>query len=306
MSDYLAAFQKSAIEKLFQYKQNKKAQPPEHKIPACTMPQSGQRPYQKHVNHHTEASLAVAPERNIDILPEKPAKRHMPVSPKLRDRFDHIRAVKVFRQVKAHHPAKPDRHQRVSPKIKINLKGVSKSSHPGNRRGKICIANPLHLIPENRNFICQQHLCAQPKAKDFQPMFDLLQCDFAPCQFRRYFLILHDRPCDQLRKHAHIRRKFQKRSRMLHFAAVNITNIRHDLKSIKTDSKRQRQSQQRQRLLMQDQIHILREKIKVFKQKQHSKIQQHGKDKYRFTVSCTALPGKMHTNQKVCKNRKQH
>ena len=74
--------------------------------------------------------LLVAAERNIYIIAEKAAKRHVPPTPELRHRFGNIRIVEVFREAKAENFAESDRHIAVAGKIEIQLDNVHKAAKP--------------------------------------------------------------------------------------------------------------------------------------------------------------------------------
>ena len=54
---------------------------PEHEVPACSMPESGQCPYDEDISDMSERRNTVSTEWNVDIIPEPASKRDVPSSP---------------------------------------------------------------------------------------------------------------------------------------------------------------------------------------------------------------------------------
>ena len=54
-------------------KENKEEKSPENKVPACTVPETRQKPYNKKVSVGFEFTLSVAAKGNVNIISEKRA-----------------------------------------------------------------------------------------------------------------------------------------------------------------------------------------------------------------------------------------
>ena len=57
----------------------------------------------------------------------------MPSAPELRNAPGAVGVVEILLELKTEHFPKAHRHIRISAEIKINLKGISRHSHPGRK-----------------------------------------------------------------------------------------------------------------------------------------------------------------------------
>ena len=104
---------------------------PEHEGPSRTVPQ----PTEEHGHHQVEIpallALPVAAQRDVEVVPEEAAERHVPPAPEIGDALRFIRGVEVEREPDAEEAPQADRHVRVAREIEVYLHAVSQSRRPG-------------------------------------------------------------------------------------------------------------------------------------------------------------------------------
>lgn len=107
---------------------------PDDEIPARAMPESGQQPDQQQVG---QGPLPPAPQRNVHIIAQKSADRHVPSGPKLRRRTRDVGIVEIFPQGKAEHGRKSDRHVRITREVEVDLQPEQDGPQPGSQHRQV-------------------------------------------------------------------------------------------------------------------------------------------------------------------------
>ncbi len=92
----LPFFQIFEQEQLFNGQQNKVVQAPADKVPVCTVPDAGEQLHHEQVEDLPLQALAVAAQRDIDVLAEPAGKGHVPAPPELGDGAGNIGEVEVL------------------------------------------------------------------------------------------------------------------------------------------------------------------------------------------------------------------
>lgn len=86
-------------------------QTPDDKIPAGTVPYTGQKPDNKQIENKPGFGFYTGTAQGeVDIVPEPLAKGHMPSTPELGNRCGYVGVIKVFQEMKSEHFAKTDGH----------------------------------------------------------------------------------------------------------------------------------------------------------------------------------------------------
>ena len=101
------------------------------------MPDAGEQLHHEQVEDLPLQALAVAAQRDIDILAEPAGKGHVPAPPELSDGAGDIGEVEVLGEIEAQHLAHTDGHHGVTGKIKVELERIGDDTQPDQRRGRI-------------------------------------------------------------------------------------------------------------------------------------------------------------------------
>ena len=99
------------------------------------MPKARQHPDDEYVEKPAGFGYTVAAERNIHIIPEPRAKRHMPAAPKFRNAPRNVRVIEVFEEIKAEDFAESDRHIAVTREVEINVQRKRNRVKPKEKNG---------------------------------------------------------------------------------------------------------------------------------------------------------------------------
>ena len=147
------------------------------------MPDAGEQLHHEQVEDLPLQALAVAAQRDIDILAEPAGKGHVPAPPELGDGTGDIGEVEVLGEIKAQHLAHADGHQGVTGKIKVELERIGDDTQPDQRRGRIgkahkgggrTVGNADDVCPERADGIRQQDLFCQTEGEQGHAFLDLL------------------------------------------------------------------------------------------------------------------------------------
>ena len=93
------------------------------------MPQATDKHREEVVEIHSELTMTVAAQRNIEVVAQPLRERYVPAVPKLGDILRLIGKVEVLRQRKAHDKGDTDSHVRVAREVAIYLHRVAEHSH---------------------------------------------------------------------------------------------------------------------------------------------------------------------------------
>ena len=209
------------------------------------MPEAGSHPDDEDVENVPDAGAAAAAERDIEIIPEPCAERHVPAPPELRDALCDIRIAEVFREREAEDAAQPDGHIAVAGEIEIDLEREGDRVQPGIERR--LLGRSLIGGDELRKDVRNEHLLPETdrearsaRGRGFERVCPLLQLG-------RDIAVAHDWARDELREHGNIGGKIDKIMLRRHIAAVYVDLIAGDLKRIEADADRQGDLQKRER-----------------------------------------------------------
>ena len=204
MPDDLTFIQKPEQKQLFHQHQRQQRTAPDKEIQLRAVPQRRQAPHHDQVQKRPRLSFPVTPQGDIYILPEPAAQCDMPPPPEFRNRFGHIREMKILRDGKAQHFADAYGHHGITREIKIQLQRVAKRPHPRQRCGNAVKADGLDVVPQKADPVCHQHLRSQSQDQHAQALFQPLRRQLPFPQRLPDFPVIHDGAGGQLRKHGQI------------------------------------------------------------------------------------------------------
>ena len=112
---------------------------PDHKGPGRTVPEPAEQHGDRQIDITQQRAVAVAAERNVEIVAQELRQRHVPAPPEIDDRGRLVGRVEIQRQEDAEHQRYPDRHVGIAGEIEIELERIGQRADPGlieGRRGR--------------------------------------------------------------------------------------------------------------------------------------------------------------------------
>src|SRR5512133_2422201 len=86
---------------------------PEQEGPSCPVPQAADQKGSYQVLIGAQVSLPVAPERDVDVIPQEPAERHVQAPPEIGDVQGSVGRVEIDRKLDIEQERGTERHVRV-------------------------------------------------------------------------------------------------------------------------------------------------------------------------------------------------
>ncbi len=239
-------------------------QAPKYKGPSRTMPDTAEKKGNHKIGISAKRASPVSSQRNIDIVPQKTRECHMPPSPKILNIQSLIGGVEVERELDIKQQCCTDRHICITRKIKVKLKSVAQRGCPCFKKIEYRCRVKTGSSPLGKT-VCDHHFLEQSKRKDKETGSDMpIIFDGIPfrSKLRHHLSVMHDRPCDKLRKESDKKGIVQKIV-LFRLPPIGIHQISDLLKRKKGDRQRKRQMKQGNRCAKKE-IKILNQKIRIF------------------------------------------
>ena len=104
---------------------------PQHEHPACAVPESAQYEGCHEVQVDPRRGATIAAERDIEVIAQVAAERHMPPAPEILDVQRLVGRIEIDRQPDVEQERSPDRHVTIAAEIEIELERVGEAGRPG-------------------------------------------------------------------------------------------------------------------------------------------------------------------------------
>ena len=195
--------------------------------------------------------MAIATERDIKVVTQKPRQRHVPATPEFDDICRFIGRVEVERQLDAEQTRQTDRHVGIAGEIKIELKGIGQRTTPSGkeRQAFARLRRGKHRAAIGRDTVSQHYLLEQTERENSQPddkIFDLGRVILRLCKLRHHFLVMQHGPRNQMRKVGD-KQKVVDKVCFFGDTAMDIHQVGNLRKREKRNAERQNDIQQRRR-----------------------------------------------------------
>ena len=274
--------------KLFDQQANGKEEPPENKVPRSTVPEARQHPDDENIEKPSPSGNAVTAERNIYVITEPRAQRHMPSAPEFGDASRNEGIIEIFEKIKAEDLTQTDRHIAVSRKVEVDLERKRDRVKPEKQNGFFIRCRKIGA--KRRKRIRNQNLLTEAENETANALRRLIKAVRSFAQLSVDIRVADDRTRDQLGKKRNVGSQIDRILLRAHVASVDVHRIAEDLEGIEADPDRERDLQQgygkpRHR------VPIRNEKVGVFEIDQKSKRRSHGQkqQKLRGARSAEAL-----------------
>ena len=222
-------------------------------------------------------SRPVAPQGDVDVVPEPGGQGDMPAPPEVRDGNRQIGAVEVLQKVEAEHTTHADGHVAVPGEVEVNLQGVGQGPQPGHGGGgrvgvEGAVGHQGHGVGQDA-LLPKAHDQAGHAVAEVRPGGD------AVVNLQGHGLIADDRPGDELGEEGHVQPHIQHAALGGGFAPVDVDDVAHGLEGVEGDADGQGQLYRRHRQAHEPQI--LAHKAQIFKDEQTGQVERHRPDERR-------------------------
>ena len=148
-------------------------QTPDHERPARAVPQPADEHAQHHIDLGARPAVAVAAQRDVDVVADKARQRHMPTGPEVLHIERQVGLAKVDWQGVAQQQGQTGHNEGVAAEIQKNLQAVTQHGRRHRPAGKLL--GPLedrvhHVLGQPRS---QHHFLKQPQTDPVQRAADL-------------------------------------------------------------------------------------------------------------------------------------
>jgi len=254
---------------------------PDHKVPAGPMPESSQQHRDHQVDVGADNAFAIAPQGDIEIIPQPGGKRDMPTAPEIGDGSSHIGHVEVDGQVEAHQGGETDSDIGIAGEIAVDLQSVTihgqEVFHSGEELGTV--EDAVHKVDAD---IIRDHAFLDEAGEnqdkrsgdlvfvEFQLFTDLRDKPGGP----------HDGPRYQLGEKSHEKHEVFKALKRLELAEVDIHRVAHRLEGEEGDPHGQENIHQGQ-VTTAELIDGIDDEIGVFKVSERAQVPDHAQPHQR-------------------------
>lgn len=279
-------------EELLQQDEHAPVQAPQKEVLRGAVPDARQAPHDHGVQHEARRAHAVAAERDVHVVAEEAAERHVPAAPKLRGRLRRVGVVEVARVLEAHHLAKADSHVRVAGEVEVNLEGVGGHAREAADKADLGRLAGQQRVGQHAGGVGEQHLLAQAHAEQPQALSEALQRGAAVIDLVLDVGVAHDGASHQLREHGDVHAEVQRVLLHLHLAAIDIHHVGDGLQGEERDADRQRQVQLGDELLADGAVDVLGQKALVLVEPEHEQVgreRRHEPEPLRCRLALAAL-----------------
>ena len=202
------------------------------------MPQTCQCPDSQQIEDLTSLAAAVAAERDVDIIAEEAAERHMPAAPELRDGRGYVRQVKVLAVAEAEDAAKANGHIGIAGEIEIDLEHEHQRSEPCADERAVSTAGAQRRNDLAR-IIGKQDLLGKANDKALRALEGRARRGAAVHELPGNLLIAHNGALHHLREHREVEQQIEERTLRLDLTAIDIRHIGDNLEGIERQAEGQ-------------------------------------------------------------------
>ena len=261
------------------------------------MPEAGQAPDDQQVADLLAPGDPVAPQGDVQIVPEPAAQGDVPPPPKLGDRPGDIGVVEILQKVEAKHPADADGHVGVAGEVEVDLKGVGDDPQPGQAQRNLVRLLGEHPIGDLGKLVGQQDLLGQAeqepdgarlKVRPALPPGPKLLCHGG---------VAHDGARHQLGEEGDVQGQAEQVLFCLGLPSEHVNGIAHALEGVEGDPDGQND------LLHRDPgeqlVKVLRNKAQVLEHEEQGQVGRHGQPHHQLAEPLRPLQGQEPSGQIV-------
>ncbi len=232
---------------------------PDDERPAGAVPEAADQHRQHQVAVRDHLALAVAAERDVEVVAQPARQRHVPAAPEVLQRDRGVGRVEVLRELEAEQEREPDRDVRVAGEVGVDLDGVGVDPDQDLER-RVLPGRAEHLVDDVRREVVRDHDLLEEAGRD--QVEGAARVDPARVarrvELRDQLAGAHDRPGHEVREEREVDGELLERRRH-EVAAVGVDDVADRHERVEGDADRQDDRVQRERQVeADDRRHALR------------------------------------------------
>ena len=211
-------------------------QAPQHKGPVGPVPKACGEKDDELVQIGAGRPLPVAPQGDVQIVPEPGAEGDVPPPPELLDGLGGVGQVEVLQKPEAEQPAQADGHVAVSAEVKVDLQGVAHRPQPGQAEVQLGGRQGEHRVGHLPGGVGQEHLLSQAEDKPAQAGQGQLRGQLPPVDLAGHVVVDDDGTGDELGKEGDVQQQLPRVPGPPLRMAVDVDDVAHPLEGIEGDA----------------------------------------------------------------------
>ena len=250
---------------------------PDHEGPLRTVPQPAHQEDDHDVHVLARRALAVATQRDVQVVAEPRRQRDVPPPPELRHRLREVRAVEILHQLEPHHLRRPHGNRRIAAEVAVYLHGEQHA-----RQKVLAPLVPVHIpidrVHQERDPVRNDDLLeVPPEHQEEPPAHVLIREGSFPANLPQEVLRALNRPCDKLGEERHEQRILEEVPLHVDFLPVHVHRVAQRLEDVEGDPHRQKQVKPGLQQLHpepgEDEVDVFDCKMEILEQEQHRQVQ---------------------------------
>ena len=238
------------------------------------VPQSAQQHRQEQVAVGPDAALAVAAQRDVEVVAQPRRERDVPPPPELGDRRRLVGCVEVFREAEAQQQGDADGHVRIAREVAVDLQRIAVDAHQAleSRVEQRFVEDAVDEV--ERDVVRNDRLFEQAREDQEDARAEHLARDHDRVlpDLRDEIPGADDRAGHQLRKERQVKEIVEPVGQRLQLAAVNVYGVAHRLENEERDADREEDVLELQEALSEQLVGDVDEEVRVLEIPQHAEV----------------------------------
>src|SRR5665647_1410853 len=259
---------------------------PEHERPAGAVPEPGEEERDDEVHVRAAAALAIAAQRDVEVVPQPAGQRDVPATPEILDGARCVRRVEVLGQLEAEEQGDADGDVAVGAEVAVDLHRVG-DDPPQGLPGRERLRRGEDAVDDvRRQVVGDQYLLGQAAEDEDEGAAGVDAVRVARrAQLRQEVAGTGDRTREQVREERHVDAEVQRRGRG-QLPAVDIDGVGEHAEDEERDAHRQKDAKEGERSAEADAaeqvVQVDGEEVDVLEVAQRREVGDHRQHKPAF------------------------
>ena len=250
------------------------------------MPESGQEPDDRQVEHESPLRHTATAQREIHIVAKPRTERHVPATPEFGDGLREVGIVEVLEELESEHASEANRHVGVAAEVEVDLQRVADGPEPRERAG--WRGRSERLVRHFRHHVGEQHLLVEADDEPEDATRELVPAGPARSDLVTDRCVAHNGARNELREERNVQGQ-QKRIALGPDATGDVDHVAERLEGEERDTNRQQEARLGNRALpgREPVAQRRRDEIRVFPNADQGEIARHRTGEHHLRVRST-------------------